>query len=38
MTQSTNILSPGVLLPGVNPSDPDNWPLSIMNKEKVMLH
>ena len=27
MTQSTNILSPGVLLPGVNPSDPDNWRL-----------
>lgn len=28
MIQSTNILSPGVLLPGVNPSDLNNWRLS----------
>ncbi len=27
MTQLNNILSPGVLLPGINPSDPDNWRL-----------
>ena len=27
MTQSNNILSPGVLLPGINSSDPDNWRL-----------
>ena len=27
MTQSNNILSPGVLLPGINPSDLDNWRL-----------
>ncbi len=27
MTESNNILSPGVLLPGIDPSDPDNWRL-----------
>jgi len=27
MTQLTQILPPGILLSGINPSDPDNWRL-----------
>ena len=34
MTQQTQILQPGILLSGVNPSDPENWRLSHYEKRE----